>query len=100
MATKKQIAEGRARCDRLCRYDKLAKDAETLKTSEACARFLVAALETGNAVTALNACAHVYRIKGWIAYADWMEATARLVAEVSAPRTAQRKTRKREAART
>ena len=95
MATKKQIAKGRARYESVKRYAELAKDAETLKTSEACAKLLVAALETGNVVTALNALAHVYRIKGWNAYADWFEATAKFVTEVSAPRTARRKTAKR-----
>ena len=95
MATKKQIAEGRARYESVKRYAELARNAEKLKTSDACARFLVAALETGNVTTALNACAHVYRIKGWVAYADWMEATAKFVAEVSATKTSRRKTAKR-----
>ena len=95
MATKKQIAEGQARYESVKRYAELAKDAEMLKTSEACAKLLVAALETRNLTTALNALAHVYRIKGWVAYADWMEATAKFVAEVSATKTSRRKTAKR-----
>lgn len=100
MATKKQIAEGRARYEAVKRYAELAKDAETKKTNEACARFLVAALEMGNVAAALNALAHVYRIKGWNAYADWFEATAKFVVEVEVarPKTVRRSPSKRELA--
>lgn len=52
--------------------------------------FLVAALEMGNVATALNALAHVYRIKCWNAYADWFEATAKFVAEVDTPKASRR----------
>ena len=99
METKKQITKGCVRYERLRRYAELA-DAKALKSSEGCAKFLVAALEIGNLATVLNAIAHVYRVKGRNVYADWMEATAKLAEEVSAPRTARRKAEKRERART
>lgn len=98
MATKKQIAEGLSRYELVKRYAELAKESEKKKTNEACARLLVTALEVGDVATALNALAHVYRIKGLNAYADWFEATAKFVAEVAATRTVRRKTARRELA--
>ncbi len=90
MATRKQIAKGRSRCEVVKRYAELAKEAEAKKTNEACAKFLVTAFEAGNVSTVLNALAHVYRIKGWNAYADWFEATAKFVVEVASPKTSRR----------
>lgn len=100
MATKNQITNGLERYAKVKRYAELAKEVDASKSNKACAEFLVAALEMGNIATALNALAHVYRIKGWDAYADWMEATAKFVVEISAPKTARRRTAKRKLAMT